>query len=198
MSRVRTGRRACARGPRGLRSGCSLFNVLLVFLPVAGFLYLDVYESSLLEEQERAWCSRRGSWRRRSPSSPTCPRSAAGSVRSGCSIGSSNRPTSGCGWSPATGASSPIRSAWPASRGARTPPRPARRNCVSLRGRWTYRAGAWLGRRWRALTAADSHPPARRDDPGRPRAHQGARSRPRLRRRLRRHRPACRPAVSDR
>lgn len=31
-----------------------LFNVLLVFLPVAGFLYLEVYEKQLLESQERA------------------------------------------------------------------------------------------------------------------------------------------------
>jgi two-component system sensor histidine kinase ChvG len=31
-----------------------LFNVLLVFLPAAGFLYLDVYERELLEAQERA------------------------------------------------------------------------------------------------------------------------------------------------
>ncbi|HEV7518912.1 MAG TPA: ATP-binding protein [Thermoanaerobaculia bacterium] len=31
-----------------------LFNVLLVFLPVAGFLYLDVYERELLAAQERA------------------------------------------------------------------------------------------------------------------------------------------------
>lgn len=31
-----------------------LFNVLLVFLPVAGLLYLDAYEQHLLEQQERA------------------------------------------------------------------------------------------------------------------------------------------------
>ncbi len=31
-----------------------LFNVLLVFLPAAGFLYLDVYERELLKAQERA------------------------------------------------------------------------------------------------------------------------------------------------
>ena len=29
------------------------FNLLLVFLPVAGILYLDVYEAQLLETQER-------------------------------------------------------------------------------------------------------------------------------------------------
>ncbi|MFY9825115.1 MAG: ATP-binding protein [Thermoanaerobaculia bacterium] len=31
-----------------------LFNVLLVFLPVAGFLYLGIYEQQLLEDQERS------------------------------------------------------------------------------------------------------------------------------------------------
>jgi two-component system, OmpR family, sensor histidine kinase ChvG len=31
-----------------------LFNLLLVFLPIAGFLYLDTYEKQLLEDQERA------------------------------------------------------------------------------------------------------------------------------------------------
>src|SRR5262245_58894444 len=30
------------------------FNLLVLFLPAAGILYLDVYESRLLEEQERA------------------------------------------------------------------------------------------------------------------------------------------------
>jgi len=34
--------------------GLLLFNVLLVFLPAAGFFYLDVYEKELLEAQERA------------------------------------------------------------------------------------------------------------------------------------------------
>ena len=29
-----------------------------------------------------------------------------------------------------------------------------------LRGRWTYRAGAWFGRRWRSLTSSDTRPPA--------------------------------------
>jgi two-component system sensor histidine kinase ChvG len=31
-----------------------VFNLLLVFLPIAGFLYLDVYEKQLLEAQERS------------------------------------------------------------------------------------------------------------------------------------------------
>jgi len=39
---------------RGLSVRLLLFNVLLVFLPAAGFFYLDVYEKELLEAQERA------------------------------------------------------------------------------------------------------------------------------------------------
>jgi two-component system sensor histidine kinase ChvG len=39
---------------KGLSVRLLLFNVLLVFLPAAGFFYLDVYEKELLEAQERA------------------------------------------------------------------------------------------------------------------------------------------------
>lgn len=39
---------------QGISVRLLLFNVLLVFLPAAGFLYLDVYERELLEAQERA------------------------------------------------------------------------------------------------------------------------------------------------
>jgi two-component system sensor histidine kinase ChvG len=39
---------------QGISIRLLLFNVLLVFLPTAGFLYLDVYERELLETQERA------------------------------------------------------------------------------------------------------------------------------------------------
>jgi len=42
------------QGVRGLSVRLLLFNVLLVFLPAAGFFYLDVYEKELLEAQERA------------------------------------------------------------------------------------------------------------------------------------------------
>jgi two-component system sensor histidine kinase ChvG len=42
------------RALTGISIRLLLFNVLLVFLPVAGFLYLDVYERELLEAQERA------------------------------------------------------------------------------------------------------------------------------------------------
>jgi two-component system sensor histidine kinase ChvG len=38
---------------QGISIRLLLFNVLLVFLPAAGFLYLDVYERELLEAQER-------------------------------------------------------------------------------------------------------------------------------------------------
>ena len=39
---------------QGISIRLLLFNLLLVFLPAAGFLYLDVYERELLEAQERA------------------------------------------------------------------------------------------------------------------------------------------------
>lgn len=39
---------------QGISIRLLLFNVLLVFLPTAGFLYLDVYERELLDAQERA------------------------------------------------------------------------------------------------------------------------------------------------
>ena len=42
------------RLPSRISARLLLFNILLVFLPVAGFLYLGVYEKQLLEDQERA------------------------------------------------------------------------------------------------------------------------------------------------
>lgn len=42
------------RLPSRISARLLLFNILLVFLPVAGFLYLGVYERQLLEDQERA------------------------------------------------------------------------------------------------------------------------------------------------
>ena len=42
------------RLPSRISARLLLFNVLLVFLPVAGFLYLGVYERQLLEDQERS------------------------------------------------------------------------------------------------------------------------------------------------
>jgi two-component system sensor histidine kinase ChvG len=53
MSRLSpTARLAIA--PTRIAAKLLLFNVLLVFLPVAGLLYLDAYERHLLEQQERA------------------------------------------------------------------------------------------------------------------------------------------------
>jgi two-component system sensor histidine kinase ChvG len=42
------------RLPSRISARLLLFNILLVFLPVAGFLYLGVYEKQLLHDQERA------------------------------------------------------------------------------------------------------------------------------------------------
>ena len=38
----------------GIRPRLLAFNLLLVFLPLFGFLYLDVYEHQLLRAQERS------------------------------------------------------------------------------------------------------------------------------------------------
>ena len=54
MSRVRTWAARLARGHTRLVVRLFLFNALLVFLPVAGLWYLDAYEQHLLEQQERA------------------------------------------------------------------------------------------------------------------------------------------------
>jgi two-component system sensor histidine kinase ChvG len=43
-----------AKAPTRIATRLLLFNVLLVFLPVAGLLYLSAYERHLLEQQERA------------------------------------------------------------------------------------------------------------------------------------------------
>ena len=38
----------------GIRPRLLAFNLLLVFLPLFGFIYLDVYEHQLLRAQERS------------------------------------------------------------------------------------------------------------------------------------------------
>jgi two-component system sensor histidine kinase ChvG len=48
------GRRSFSEGaPSRIGLRLLVFNLLLVFLPVAGILYLDEYETALLEAQER-------------------------------------------------------------------------------------------------------------------------------------------------
>ena len=42
------------RSPSRIAIRLLAFNLLLLFLPIAGILYLDVYETRLLEAQERA------------------------------------------------------------------------------------------------------------------------------------------------
>ena len=99
---ARTDRRALPRALRARLSRISVrllpFNLLLVFLPVAGLLYLDVYERQLLDAQERAMVQQGRSWPRRSaergalePGTPRrlLARLAASDRRRGC--GSSTR-----------------------------------------------------------------------------------------------------------
>lgn len=54
MIRVRSLAARLVRAPTRIAVRLLLFNVLLVFLPVAGLAYLDVYEQHLLDQQERA------------------------------------------------------------------------------------------------------------------------------------------------
>lgn len=54
MTRVRRFTARLTKAHTRIAAKLLLFNVLLVFLPVAGLLYLDAYEQHLLEQQERA------------------------------------------------------------------------------------------------------------------------------------------------
>lgn len=54
MTRVRSLAARLGRAHTRIAARLLLFNVLLVFLPVAGLLYLDAYERHLLDQQERA------------------------------------------------------------------------------------------------------------------------------------------------
>ena len=49
------------------------FNLLLVFLPVAGILYLDVYQTRLLESENGRWSSKGACWQRRCPNTRDRP-----------------------------------------------------------------------------------------------------------------------------
>jgi hypothetical protein len=97
MSRVRTWAARLARGHTRLAVRLFLFNALLVFLPVAGLWYLDAYEQHLLEQQERAMVQQARLLAAVLAESPDLSAIGSGSVRSGCSIAWSSRPTSvGC------------------------------------------------------------------------------------------------------
>lgn len=54
MTRVRTAASRLARAHTRIAVRLLLFNLLLVFLPAAGLLYLDAYEQHLLDQQERS------------------------------------------------------------------------------------------------------------------------------------------------
>ncbi len=160
MSRVRTWAARLARGHTRLAVRLFLFNALLVFLPVAGLWYLDAYEQHLLEQQERAMVQQArllaaalaefpdlsaigdglGPQRlldRLEQSSDVRLRIIAPDGR----VVADSQRVPGLDGREDTGATSA----------------PEMR---VLRGRWTYRAGAWFGRRWRSLTSSETRPPA--------------------------------------
>ena len=155
MSRVRTWAARLARGHTRLAVRLFLFNALLVFLPVAGLWYLDAYEQHLLEQQERAMVQQA---RLLAAALAEIPDLAA----------------MGGGLGPQRlldrlEQSSDVRLRIIAPDGhvvadsQHVPGLDGREDTAAttapevrvLRGRWSYRAGAWLGRRWRALTSTE-------------------------------------------
>ena len=160
MSRVRTWAARLARGHTRLAVRLFLFNALLVFLPVAGLWYLDAYEQHLLEQQERAMVQQARLLAAALAEFPDLSAIGGGlgpqrlldrleqssDVRlrviapDGRVVADSQRVPGLDGRQDAGATSAP--------------------EMRVLRGRWTYRAGAWFGRRWRSLTAGDTRPPA--------------------------------------
>ncbi len=160
MSRVRTWAARIARGHTRLAVRLFLFNALLVFLPVAGLWYLDAYEQHLLEQQERAMVQQ-----------ARLLAAALAEIPDLSVIGGGLGPQRllDC-----LEQSSDVRLRIVAPGGRvvadsqRVPGLDGREDTAGtsapevrlLRGRWTYRSGAWLGRGWRWLTASEARPPA--------------------------------------
>ena len=160
MSRVRTWAARLARGHTRLAVRLFLFNALLVFLPVAGLWYLDAYEQHLLEQQERAMVQQARLLAAAlsetpalapTPDDPGAQRlldrlEQSSDVRlrivapDGRVVADSQRVPGLDGREDTAGTSAP--------------------EVRVLRGRWTYRAGAWFGRRWRAFTASEIRLPS--------------------------------------
>jgi two-component system, OmpR family, sensor histidine kinase ChvG len=147
-------------------SGLSLrllaFNVLLVFLPVAGFLYLDVYERELLAQQERAMVQQGRLVAAALAGRPAIPKEEAAALlarldrriearlrvldRSGDLLADSSR----------TGPAAPPAPASGPGKYSREIPDPTARDSV------LYRLGASLYRLWQRLVSPPS--PAREVD----------------------------------
>jgi two-component system sensor histidine kinase ChvG len=145
-----------------------LFNVLLVFLPVAGFLSLDIYERKLLEAQERAMVQQArllaAALSEQGPLSPALAEPVlqrlAGRTEARLRIVESHGATvadsAALGPSPAPLPAAPYRGG--------APPPAVRENPVYRLGAWLYRLGqtAWRApQEWaREIRAARSRKPA--------------------------------------
>jgi two-component system sensor histidine kinase ChvG len=160
MRRVRTWAARLARGHTRLAARLFLFNALLVFLPVAGLWYLDAYEQHLLDQQERAMVQQARLLAAALAEFPDLSAIADGlgpqrlldrleqtsDVRlrivapDGRVVADSQRVPGPDGREDTGATSAP--------------------EMRVLRARWTYRAGAWFGRRWRSLTSTEVRPPA--------------------------------------
>jgi two-component system sensor histidine kinase ChvG len=133
-----------------------LFNVLLVFLPVAGLASLDAYEAHLLDQQERAMVQlgrlvaatlSGGEGIDAAASSRTLDRLGPGEARV--------RVIDRSGRVAADTHRSAVTSVPPAAEGYTAEPASP---SLSRRTNWLYRAGAWLGRQWRRVVRRN--PPA--------------------------------------
>jgi two-component system sensor histidine kinase ChvG len=165
MTRVRTLAARLARGHTRIAVRLLLFNALLVFLPVAGLWYLDAYEQHLLDQQERAMVQQARLFAAAlaempevvaAPDGPAPQRlldrlEQSSDVRlrvvlpDGRIAADSQRVT------PPAGA---------AAAASQDPYAPSAAETRALREGWLYRAGAWLGRRLRALTAGEKRMPS--------------------------------------
>jgi two-component system, OmpR family, sensor histidine kinase ChvG len=158
MSRVRTLAARLARGHTRLAVRLFLFNALLVFLPVAGLWYLDAYEQHLLEQQERGMVQQARLFAAALAEVPGFGTAPDGPIaqrlldRLGQTSDVRLRVVVPDGRIAADSHRIPGPEGREDPYGASTP------ETRASRARWTYRAGAWLGRRWRALWLAEARP----------------------------------------
>ena len=159
MSRVRTWAARWGRAHTRLAVRLFLFNALLVFLPVAGLWYLDAYEQHLLEQQERGMVQQARLFAAALAEVPGFTAAPEGPVaqrlldRLAQTSDARLRVVLPDGRIVADSQRVPVAEDDDyASAGASAPP--------ASRARWTYRAGAWLGRRVRALWMGESRPPS--------------------------------------
>jgi two-component system sensor histidine kinase ChvG len=131
-----------ARGHTRIAVRLLLFNVLLVFLPAAGVMYLDAYEEHLLEEQERAMIEvGRMAAAAIDAGALDSPENLARIARLAAATEARIRLVAPDGRVFADERSDSTGMSAPAYRGSVVDP--------EQRNSWLYRTGAWLARLWR-------------------------------------------------